>query len=177
MRTKAWLALALSGALTGGVAIATTLEQLDLDTMIAESSVAVIGQVQSTQTATFDDNTYTVATVAVREALWGTTDSTVTVNVPGGSRQLGKIRVGTVVPGAPLMLEGSEFLLLLTEDVEYGGYQIVGFAQGAIPVAPDQTITLDGSRAAMTRPEAVRELRDRRERRNAAPAGDAPVVR
>ena len=163
MRTKAWLAIALAGALSASAAVATTLQRLDLDTMVGNSSVAVIGEVAATQDVVMDGGAYTVATINVSEALWGSTDATLTVNVPGGSEQRGRFLLGTVVPGAPMLVAGMKFVLLLEADDAHGGYRIVGFNQGLIPVAPDQTVSLGGEKG-VSATSAARDLRERRVR-------------
>ena len=134
MRAKTKVMVGIAAALSFSAALATTMESLGLDGVVEQSSVAVMGEVTATRVEQTAEGPYTLSTLRVQEALWGTSAASITIAVPGGSHQSGKVRVGTVVPGAPSLLIGSDVLLFLRPDGVAGTYEIVGFSQGVVDV-------------------------------------------
>lgn len=105
----------------------------------------------------------TRVTFSVHERLKGRTDSTVTVDIPGGIDINRKIPIGMTVPGAPRIYSGERVLLFLSQratasalagSAEQG---IVGFSQGKFSVIEDA----HGRPMVMTHTEkGVRSLAD-----------------
>ena len=165
MRAKTRLMFAIGAALSFGAALATTMEALGLDRIVEESSVAVMGEVTASRVEQTAEGPYTLATLRVEEALWGTSDESITVAVPGGTQQQAKFRVGTVVPGAPNLLIGSDVVVFLRADGVPGTYEIVGFSQGVVDVAkgPEgDTVVLPGEAVRTRWAEASARLKELR---------------
>jgi len=110
---------------------------------------------------------YTLTTVAVQESLWGTQQASLTVATPGGAQANSKFRVGTVMAGLPVMLQGQRAVFLLAPDRAHGGYAIVGFGQGMLPLlktSQGDAVMLPGAEQATELAAASRRIRDLRTR-------------
>ena len=120
--------------LLGAVAHATTLQKLTDEAMTYQADVIAHGHVTKVRSARIGGQLVTLAEIEAGEILKGDPQS-VTVILPGGVDMSLKHPVATTYPGSPQFLEGQElFLFLRQSDMMAGGYTVVGFSQGALPI-------------------------------------------
>ena len=125
-------ALSLTAGL--GSLQAATLERLSLDDMIEKSAVIVRGRVTGSWAAYTGSAIFTHYRVQVAERWKGPADASVEFMVPGGKVD----RIRQVCEGAPELVEGKEYLLLLW--TSRGGLTyIIGFSQGIFELSADGT--------------------------------------
>ena len=127
MRPLVQFVLAVSLACS---ALATTLERLTLDEMIAKSTAIVRGKVLDSSTVQRGNVVYTIYRLQVTERLkGGTGPTTAEVYLPGGS--LGGYRQSFA--GTPQMDRGAEYVVFLWMSPK-GIPQVVGLGQGVFDV-------------------------------------------
>jgi hypothetical protein len=128
------VALTAVVSILGGAATAATLEPLDLNGLVGYADTVVYGRVvDATPVWVMGGRQIdTLVTLEVGARLKGDTGSRVTFRVPGG--RLGGHQ--TVVPGAPSFVVGDEVVTFLARGTAPAP-EIVGLAQGALPVAAD----------------------------------------
>lgn len=169
MRFTTCLALALASTFSFSPAPATTLHQLSLSDITQRAAVAVVGEVTATRSAMMADGPYTLMTIDVEQPWWGTEATTLIVAVPGGSHANAKVRVGTVMAGAAVVFKGERAVFMLTPDPLHGGYGVVGFTQGLMPLlrtAQGDAVVLPGAARTTMLPAAARSIREMRARIN-----------
>ena len=135
---KHFIGPALAGVIAAGAVLpvaATSLVRMDLKTMVDQSASVVVGEAVDQHSTDTAHGLYTMTTFAVSDAVLGKTGSEVMVATPGGVRMSGKFKIAETWPGAPVFVRGQEVLIFLTDENATVGSQIVGFSQGAIPVA------------------------------------------
>lgn len=114
-------------------AVATTLDYLSLDELLARSSAIVRGKVLRCEGFARGPGVYTRCAVQVLEQWKGAESGQVEVVLPGGvadgRRQL--------VPGAPSLAEGAEYVLFLWAGPS-GESQILGLSQGLFLLERDE---------------------------------------
>jgi hypothetical protein len=107
-------------------AFATTYKTLTLDEMIAQTDIAFLGEVSSTETIDRNGEPWTRVTFRVIEPLLATEkDANVTLTFYGGTLSNG---VSVTVNLMPQFTQGEEVLILAYNDELYS--PIVGFRQG-----------------------------------------------
>jgi hypothetical protein len=87
----------------------------------------------------------------------------VIVASPGGPAARAKFPVATVIAGAPSLLVRERAVLLLASDAAHGGYSIVGFDQGLLPVTKTSRgdeVMLPGFARPMSLGEASSKIRE-----------------
>jgi hypothetical protein len=128
------LSLAAALSVLGGAATAATLEPLDLNGLVGHAETVVYGRVvDATPVWVMGGRQIdTLVTLEVGARFKGDTGSRITFRAPGG--RLGGHQ--TVVPGAPSFAVGDEVVTFLARRAAPAP-EIVGLAQGALPVATD----------------------------------------
>jgi len=111
---------------------ATTLEQLSMTSMIQQSTAIVRAKVTGSYAANRKGQIYTFYRLQVLENLKATTPASAEVAVPGGSLN----GVQQVVPGAPGLVAGQEYVLFLWTS-KSGLTQVIGLSQGLFDVGKD----------------------------------------
>jgi hypothetical protein len=136
---------------------------MTLADMTRRASVAIVGEVVESRAVQMSDGPYRLATVTVKESLWGTSQASVIVASPGGPAAGAKFPVATVIAGSPSLLVRERAVLLLTADPARGGYSIVGFDQGLLSVTKTprgDEVALPGFARPMALGEATRKIRE-----------------
>lgn len=119
-----------------------TEEDARLQAIAAESDLIVTGRCLETRSQWVENNRIlvTLAKIEVEETLKGTSASTVTIVLPGGSDSNRRIPVAMTYPGAPNIMEGEEVFLFLTdESLVPGGFSVSGFNEGKFSILTDET--------------------------------------
>jgi hypothetical protein len=137
---KIWLLAALAGS-----ACATTLMQLSMASMIAESTSVVRARVIGASAARRGSDIYTYFRLDVVETLKGTAPGEVAV--PGGT--LAGAR--QIVAGAPKLENGQEYVLFLWTS-RSGLTQVTGLTQGVFRVVRNASGEITVVRSASTEP-------------------------
>jgi len=138
-------AIVVSAFLLGAGAWATTLQKLSTDDMIQQSTGIVRAKVTGSYSAFRGRDVYTYYQLQVTENLKSSFPQTVNVAVPGGLAR----GVRQMVPGAPMLASGQEYVVFLWTS-KSGLTQVIGLSQGLFAV------TLDSSgNSVMVRPAAV----------------------
>ncbi len=111
---------------------------LSLQDMVNQSDVIAIGNCVETKSVWVDRSLVTLATVTVTESLKGT-QSTITVELPGGVDANRKIPIAMSYPGAPNLTPGENVFLFLTATGQNAGsYNVAGFSQGKFSINTDE---------------------------------------
>lgn len=131
-----------------GLAQASTVEKMSLEDMVAAADAAVVGEaVGAASVRKADGSVVTLTRFRIVDSAFGPTGGEITVETPGGAISGAKFRMSEIEPGAPTFFLGAQSLLFL-EPQQDGAYTIVGFFQGAAPVAGDaagaQSLRLPG---------------------------------
>jgi hypothetical protein len=142
---------------------ATTLQQLTLDSMIAQSTAVVHAKVTGSYTALRGQDIWTFYTLQVLDTLKAgpSSSGTVDVAVPGGAVQ----GVRQMVAGAPALTTGTEYVLFLWTG-KSGLTQVIGLSQGLFTVSTDAS----GNKT-LSRPAASATMLDQ----NGSPVVDQAV--
>jgi hypothetical protein len=123
--------------ITGGLAVvsAMTYVSVDFPTLVGKARAIAIGRVTSVQPRWREGRRgiETVLTFDVERYLKGDLGETVTLAVPGG--QMGRFR--TVMPGAPVFVEGEELVLFLAAEPSTPAH-VLGLGQGVFRIMTDQ---------------------------------------
>ena len=119
---------------TAQLALATTLQQMDLDDLTAESQAVVYGRITARRAEWDRDHRfiYTIYTVQPLEYLKGNLGRSFELQEPGGERDGLMMRV----PSVPEFAVGQEQVLFVWTDPR-GRHQATGFEQGAVEVLTD----------------------------------------
>jgi hypothetical protein len=160
MRLQMLCALTAIGGLLAAAAPATTVTPLDLQQLTAQAPLAVLAEVTAAPDRVTGDGSYRLATIAVRNAIWGTSEQSLQVLLPGGVQKIGKLSVVSVVPGTPELFVGSRLMLLLKPSANGAGFEIVGFNQGAFNVSSTGEVVLPGENAPMRVEQAMQRIRE-----------------
>lgn len=128
-----WTRILLAAALAIPAG-ATTLQQLSLSEMIAQSTAIVRAKVTGTRAAYRGTTIYTYYKLSVVENLKATTPATVEVAVPGGV--VNGLR--QTVAGAPTPKLGEEYVIFLWTS-KSGLTQVIGLSQGLFSVQEGAT--------------------------------------
>jgi hypothetical protein len=136
VRVRLPIAIAIWTSLAG-LGVAATLERLSMDDMVQKSTdivrVRVLGSSPSYRGAAGRAATiYTHYTVQVEERWKGSAAQQMDVAVPGGTIQ----NVRQTFPGAPVLEQGSEYVLFLWTSPT-GLTQIIGLSQGLLNLKVD----------------------------------------
>lgn len=142
--------LFLAIAATLGLAAGATLEWLSTDDLVSKSTLIVRGKITGSAGVRRGNTIYTVYNVQVSETFKGQEAASVDVYVPGGVA--GGFR--EVVPGAPGLAPGGEYVLFLWAG-KSGITQIIGLSQGLFTIG--QTA---GAQAAAVRPALTDAVQD-----------------
>jgi hypothetical protein len=118
-------------ALTTGV-WATTLEHLSLTQMIQKSTLIVRGTVSETGSVRRNGIIFTTYQMNVASQLKGSTQSTLTLEVPGGNFQ----GLHQSITGAPHLTPGPEYAIFVWTSPS-GHNQIIGLTQGLFDAKTD----------------------------------------
>lgn len=148
---KIWLLTLLAGSCW-----ATTLAQLSLASMVAQSTSVVRARVNGASAAQRASGIYTYFRLEVLETMKGVAPGEVAV--PGGT--LGGVR--QIVAGAPKLENGHEYVLFLWTSPS-GLTQVIGLTQGVFRVVRNASGEATVVRAASTEPmldAAGRPVRD-----------------
>jgi hypothetical protein len=151
-------------AVLGAGASGTSLQQLSMDDLIQESTGIVRASVVSSRSAFVGRDLYTYYTVQVLEDLKNSGQPSakqIDVAVPGGAAK----GLRTVVPGAPSLTVGQEYVIFLWTS-KSGLTQVIGLSQGLFAEQAS-----DSSNPTLTRPAAEAALLDR----NGKVVQDQPV--
>ena len=153
--------LAMVAALVA--AQATTLQQLSMDNMIAQSTAVVHAKVTGSYTALRGQDIWTFYQLQVLDTLKAGLNSngSVDVAVPGGTMQ----GVRQVVAGAPVLTPGTEYVVFLWTS-RSGLTQVIGLSQGLFLVNSDAS----GNKM-LSRPAAAATMLDQ----NGNPVTDQAV--
>ena len=167
MRIRPFLLMTLAGTLLAGGALATTITKLSLGEISRRATVAVVGEVSEVRTAQTASGIYTLATVKVEQAMWGTQATSVVVALPGGAIRNSKITGSYSYPGMLRLMKGMRAVFMLGEASASttNGYAIVGLDQGVFPVlrtAQGDAVMLPGNSTASTMSAVSSQLRDAR---------------
>src|SRR5262245_38839960 len=95
-------------------AAATTIKPLTIADLVAAADVIVVGQQLESRSVWVGRMLVTRVTVSVHERFKGQTDSTITIDIPGGIDMNRKIPIGMTVSGAPRIHSGERVLLFLS---------------------------------------------------------------
>lgn len=109
----------------GLTAVATTLERLTVEEMVAKSHLIVRAKVTGKSAAQRGSMIYTVYQLQVSERLKGESGATVAVSVPGGT--YGSLRQSFA--GTPTMETGTEYVVFIWRG-QTGVLHIIGLSQG-----------------------------------------------
>jgi len=104
---------------------ATTLQKLSTDDMIRQSTGIVRAKVTGSYAAYLGRDIYTYYQLQVTETLKAGAAQSVTVAIPGGTAK----GVRQMVPGAPVLKTGQEYVIFLWTS-RSGLTQIIGLSQG-----------------------------------------------
>jgi hypothetical protein len=136
-------ALLMTGLLMTGLLIAGGLDgvsamtyvSVDFPTLVREAQAIAIGRVAAVEPRWRAERRgiETALIVDVQHYLKGDFGPTVTLAVPGG--QMGRYR--SIVPGAPVFVEGEELILFLAADAS-GIARMLGLGQGVFRIMTDQ---------------------------------------
>lgn len=127
------------------IAHATTSKNMDLTEVTQASSLVIAGEVLSSVTTMNNGSAQTEVTVRVDDAIKGSSSSTVTIVMPGGSFVSNGIRLGENVPGVTKTFVEQRGVYFLTNMQEQGKYQITGFSQGMLAISSSNGVdTLRG---------------------------------
>jgi len=142
---------------------ATTLQQLSLDNMIAQSTAVVHAKVTGSRVALRGQDIWTFYQLQVMDTLKAgqSSSSSVEVAVPGGAMQ----GVRQVVAGAPVLAPGTEYVVFLWTS-KSGLTQVIGLSQGLFLVNTDTS----GNKL-LSRPAAAATMLDQ----NGNPVADQAV--
>jgi hypothetical protein len=142
---------------------ATTLQQLSMDSMIAQSTAVVHAKVTGSYTALRGQDIWTFYTLQVLDTLKAGPNSgaTVDVGVPGGAMQ----GVRQAVAGAPVLTPGTEYVVFLWTS-KSGLTQVIGLSQGLFLVSTD-----GAGNSTLSRPAAAATMLDQ----NGNPVTDQAV--
>ena len=111
---------------------------LSLQDMVNQSDVIAIGNCVDIKSVWVDRSLVTLATISVSESLKGS-DSTITVELPGGIDANRKIPIAMSYPGAPNITPGENVFLFLTATGGVAGsYNVAGFSQGKFSIVTDE---------------------------------------
>ncbi len=159
------VALGVAGAaMMAWSANATTLQELNLSSMVSQSENVIVGEAVSQRTTNANGSLYTVTTFDVTETLIGADKSEVEVAVPGGIFEVNGRRFAENWPGAPRLLVGQRAVLFLNEGAgDMMG--IVGFSQGVLNVvetADGDAVMLPGASKAMMLDDAMTAIKSAR---------------
>jgi hypothetical protein len=121
-------AMVVSAALAAS-AWATTLQKLSTDDMIRQSTGIVRAKVTGSRAAFLGKDVYTYYQLQVTENLKGFSAMQLEVAVPGG----GARGVRQMVPGAPVLASGQEYVVFLWTS-RSGLTQVIGLSQGLFAV-------------------------------------------
>jgi hypothetical protein len=124
---------------------ATTLQLLSTDDMIQQSTAIVRAKVTGSNSAFRGKDIFTYYQLQVVETLKAGPSPLATVAVPGGAAG----GIGQVVPGAPVLANGQEYVIFLWTS-KSGLTQIIGLSQGLFAVTQNPA-----GLAVMVRPAAV----------------------
>lgn len=116
-------------ALTTGV-WATTLEHLSLTQMVQKSSLIVRGTVEESGSAQRNGIIFTTYKVTVKDQLKGSTASSLTLEVPGGTYGAAH----QIFSGAPKLAKDHEYVVFIWTSPS-GHNQIIGLTQGLFDAA------------------------------------------
>ncbi len=128
-----------------GMAWATTLLKLSTDQMIQQSTAIVRAKVTGSASGFVGRDVYTYYQLQVTENLKSSSPASLQVAVPGGVAR----GVRQMVPGAPTLLNGQEYVLFLWTS-KSGMTLVIGLSQGIFAVSADAS-----GNATLTRPAAV----------------------
>jgi len=122
-----------------------TLEQLSLNDLITRSSLILRGQVTGATASYTGATIYTHYKVSVLQQWKGSAQTTLDVQVPGGTAK------GTrqIVPGAPLLTPGQQYVLFLWTSRK-GAISTLGFTEGVFTLAKDDSGTVTASQMPTT---------------------------
>lgn len=137
--------LSLAALLTS-VAGATTLRQLSIDDMIAQSTAIVHAKVTGSSSAFRGRTIYTTYQLQVEETLAGPANES-QVAVPGGTAK----GLRQMAAGAPTLTPGQEYVIFLWTSAS-GLTQVIGLSQGLFTVMQDSAGNAVLVRAAATSP-------------------------
>jgi len=154
------LPLILSLAAAVAPLSASTLERLDMDEMIAESTAIIRGKALDSYSAMSGRIVYTVTRVSVLEQWKGLKADQIEVAIPGGTH--GDLR--QTFSGAPELEPGKEYVLFLWAGTN-GITQVIGLSQGLFTVETNE----DGL-TVVERPSSGAIIFD-----NGIPANDEPL--
>ncbi len=138
---------------------ATSLSKLEFNDMVVQASACVVASAESATTDFRDGQTVTLTTFRVTKSAFGNVGQTITVETPGGARQMGRLNVAEVNAGSPRFFNNQDNLLFLSEIGDQGAYNIMGYNQGnfvvrenaagenvvRLPLAQGSQLTLDNA--------------------------------
>ena len=122
---------------------AATLEYMSTDDMVARSTAIVRGRVTGSSARAHGPLVYTHYLIQVSERLKGAEAAQLDVVLPGGA--VGGLR--QTFPGAPALVEGSDYLLFLWTG-DSGLTHVIGLSQGVFSLASEAGGELMASRPA-----------------------------
>ena len=154
-------AIAIATACLATPAFSTSLVELDLKNMVAQSQSVVVGEATAQSVKMTEEGLYTITTFNVSDAVVGTAGASVSVAVPGGVYTLNGRRFAETWPGAPIFAVGQEAVLFLNDGVEDNA-GVVGFSQGVLTVtetAAGKSVRLPGGSKSLSLQAAKDEIR------------------
>ena len=163
---KTLLALGMASILvSSGVASATMFENLQLKSFVEQSSLSVVGVVQSMDTAQRSGIVVREYTVAVSETVYGPTKATIKVITPGGVVPNSRYNLVQVVDGSPNFHIGQEVMLVLRDMPNKVDYSVSGLSMGALPVQRingERYVSMNDGKGAIPISAAVQKLSEMR---------------
>lgn len=110
---------------------ATSIRQLDLDTLVATADLILLGTAGEGQTITRKKRFVTLTPLVPERVVKGAADGSITVETFGGTQGV----VGQKVAGTARFVDGEQVVVFLTR-LESGHFRVRGMAQGKLTVVP-----------------------------------------
>lgn len=112
---------------------ATTNQHFTGKELVAAADLVVVGRCASATSRWQGRALVTDVTVKIDDTLFGRSEHSITVTLPGGIDRSRAVPIAVTVPNAPSLVPGEDFLLFL-DRLPDGSYTVVGLNQGAFPV-------------------------------------------
>lgn len=154
-------------------ASATTSIEMTFADLVHNSDACVVASVMDVNFVEEQGGVYTYTKFRVKETAFGNPSEIITVKTPGGERQLGRLPVAEVVPGAPRFFKNQDNLLFLSQNSQSSDaneYQITGFSQGAMTIrdAAAGSMVQLSTRGDVSIDEAMDAIQEQREANDAS---------